>query len=206
MSKMRTVILVAVSVFAITSASGIGPSRSIDIVEAQGGPFYGGVLRVAATGNPNTCDLPTSQGNQSQSVVACAPMLNQLVKYRPTDPQIIWPDAVQSWSISADASTFAFVLAPGIKWHDGTTLTATDVKFSLDRILTPPTGIAIGSPKILQSYIQQVQVLDASTLQITTNFPAPSLVANLASVHVPIYPQAAVEALDPLQCRVRARW
>lgn len=42
------------------------------------------------------------------------------------------PWLATDWEISADSQTFTFTIAEGVQWHDGTPLTAEDVKFSLE--------------------------------------------------------------------------
>ena len=44
------------------------------------------------------------------------------------------PGLAQSWEISDDGLTYTFKLQSGVTFHDGTTMDAADVKFSLDRI------------------------------------------------------------------------
>ncbi|MBN2497173.1 MAG: hypothetical protein JXR96_21450 [Deltaproteobacteria bacterium] len=52
---------------------------------------------------------------------------------------LTWKDArgvvgllAQSWHRSADEKQYTFTLRPGIRWHDGSRLTARDVAFSID--------------------------------------------------------------------------
>ncbi|MEA1964671.1 MAG: ABC transporter substrate-binding protein [Candidatus Aerophobetes bacterium] len=52
------------------------------------------------------------------------------------------PHVAKSWKASADGLTWTFHLRPGIKFHDGTELTAEDVKFSMDRLTTIGEGYA----------------------------------------------------------------
>ncbi|MCX6012435.1 MAG: ABC transporter substrate-binding protein, partial [Chloroflexi bacterium] len=42
------------------------------------------------------------------------------------------PWLATSWEVSQDAKTFTFTIAQNAKWHDGTALTAEDVKFSIE--------------------------------------------------------------------------
>jgi len=50
------------------------------------------------------------------------------------------PNVAKSWETSADGLTWTFHLRPGIKFHDGTELTAEDVKFSMNRLTTIGEG------------------------------------------------------------------
>jgi peptide/nickel transport system substrate-binding protein len=43
------------------------------------------------------------------------------------------PGLAESWEISADGTVYTFNLRSGVTFHDGTTMDATDVVFSLDR-------------------------------------------------------------------------
>ena len=49
-----------------------------------------------------------------------------------------------SWTVSADNLTYTFTLKPNLKFSDGTTLTSTDVAYSIDRALDPATQSATG--------------------------------------------------------------
>lgn len=57
---------------------------------------------------------------------------------------LVWPDAqagvkpwiAQSWSVSGDGKTWTFKLRPDLTFHDGAKLTADDVVFSMQRLLT----------------------------------------------------------------------
>src|SRR5206468_10744319 len=44
------------------------------------------------------------------------------------------PDLAESWTVSPDAKTYTFKLRDGLKFSDGSPLTAQDVKFSLERL------------------------------------------------------------------------
>ena len=50
------------------------------------------------------------------------------------------PHVAKSWETSADALTWTFHLRSGVEFHDGSELTAEDVKFSMDRLTTIGEG------------------------------------------------------------------
>ncbi len=52
------------------------------------------------------------------------------------------PHVAKSWEVSEDGLKWTFYLNKGIKFHDGTELTAEDVKFSMDRLTTIGEGYA----------------------------------------------------------------
>ncbi len=61
-------------------------------------------------------------------------IMEGLVNYEPgTDKVIPW--LATSWQISSDGLTYTFVLRQGVKFHDGSDLDSSVVKFSLDRAI-----------------------------------------------------------------------
>jgi peptide/nickel transport system substrate-binding protein len=75
----------------------------------------------------------------------------------------------ERWEMSPDGMTWTFWLRKGIKFHDGTELTAEDVKWSLEMV-TKPDSLA-GFAARLRGAIKEVQVKDAYTLVIHTQKP-----------------------------------
>src|SRR5881296_3218114 len=49
------------------------------------------------------------------------------------------PGLADRWSVNRDGRRYVFHLRPGVKFHDGTPLTAADVRQSLVRVLAPAT-------------------------------------------------------------------
>src|SRR5215469_9135851 len=52
---------------------------------------------------------------------------------KPMPDQPLAPSLAESWTSSEDALSYAFVLRPGAKFHNGEEVTAADVKFSFER-------------------------------------------------------------------------
>jgi peptide/nickel transport system substrate-binding protein len=50
------------------------------------------------------------------------------------------------WKIAADGLTYTFKLRQGIRFHDGSTLTAADVKATYEKIVFPPAGVNLSTP------------------------------------------------------------
>lgn len=50
------------------------------------------------------------------------------------------PGVAESWEISDDGTVYTFHLREGLKWSDGTPLTANDFVYSYKRVLDPATG------------------------------------------------------------------
>lgn len=92
------------------------------------------------------------------------------------------PGLAESWSVSADGRVYTFTLRPGVRFHDGSALTAEDVKYTFERILDPQTS----SPRASQlPSIERIEVLDAQRVRFVLAEPfAPflNLLAGLAIV------------------------
>jgi len=70
------------------------------------------------------------------------------------------PHLAESWEVSDDGLTYTFYLRKGVKFHDGTELTAEDVAFSMDRMLSIGFGFAwlwkdvldVGDTEVVDDY------------------------------------------------------
>lgn len=85
-----------------------------------------------------------------------------------------------SWDFLNDV-TWEIKLREGVKFHDGVTLSATDVAYSINRILDPKNS----SPQAANfAAVKEVKVIDEHTLQIITHDPYPVLPARLVGLRV----------------------
>ena len=81
------------------------------------------------------------------------------------------------WDISDDGLTYTFTLRDGVTFHDGTTMDADDVKFSLDRARSEDSTNA---QKGLFADIADVTVIDPLTVQVTLAQENGSFLFNMA--------------------------
>ncbi|MEM9575791.1 MAG: ABC transporter substrate-binding protein [Pseudomonadota bacterium] len=87
------------------------------------------------------------------------------------------PGLVESWS-AVEPTLYEFKLREGVLFHDGSTLTAEDVKFSFERALT------LDAPRTFKTYLKNVdtvEVVDDLTFQIRTKAPTAILINNLTT-------------------------
>lgn len=87
------------------------------------------------------------------------------------------PGLAESWEISEDGLTYTFHLHEGVTFHDGTTMDAEDVKFSLDRARAEDSANA---QKALFAGISDVAVVDPLTVKVTLSEPNGSFLFNMA--------------------------
>jgi peptide/nickel transport system substrate-binding protein len=100
-----------------------------------------------------------------------------LVKMSP-DSQVI-PCLAESWSL-INKVTWEFKLRKGVKFHNGSELTAEDVAWSIDRPAT-----IIGSPAKFDVFTKMIvnrTIIDPYTIRFTTKEPHPLLPADLTAV------------------------
>jgi peptide/nickel transport system substrate-binding protein len=87
------------------------------------------------------------------------------------------PGLAKSWEISEDGLTYTFMLNEGVAFHDGTTMDAEDVKFSLDRIGADDSANA---QKALYAAIAEVNVIDPTTVEVKLSEANGDMLFNLA--------------------------
>ena len=102
----------------------------------------------------------------------------------------IRPVLAESWKVSADGKEWTFALRKGVKFHNGRPLTASDVKFSLDRILDPKTA-ARGKGAL--GIIESVQVVDPRTVRVHLTRASGAFLSRIAGTYQAILPPEAVQ-------------
>ncbi|MBT0959357.1 ABC transporter substrate-binding protein [Alphaproteobacteria bacterium KMM 3653] len=80
----------------------------------------------------------------------------------------VLPALASSWEVSEDGLTYTFTLQSGVKFHDGTDMTAEDVVFSLDRARAEDSTNA---QKALFAGITAVEAMDDTTVKVTLSAP-----------------------------------
>ncbi len=96
------------------------------------------------------------------------------------------PLLVDTWQPSADNRIWTFTLKKGLKFHDGTPITAAAVKFSMDK---HKKGSQAGKVKTIES----IEVVDDLTFKIICKKSNPLLTATLSSFDIGIVSPTAYE-------------
>ena len=91
----------------------------------------------------------------------------------------IVPALAERWEIQNGGRTYVFHLRPNVKFHNGQTMTADDVKYSIDRVLDPKTF----SPwRSWFDLVQEVRAVDPLTVQVSLRDPYPGLLGSFAGM------------------------
>ena len=162
-------------------------------VQAAETPRRGGVLLAAIA-----ADAPSLDPHQEQTfatIELVAPLYSTLLQIDPYNYPKIIGDAATEWKIAPDGLTYTFKLHSGIRFHDGSPLTAADVKATYEKIVFPPQGVR-SIRKFAYTAIASIEAPDASTVVFKLKFPSASLLANLASPWNLIYPKKHLDK-DP---------
>src|SRR2546426_12473600 len=138
-------------------------------------PGRGGVLLAAIA-----ADAPSLDPHQEQTfatIQPVAPLYSTLLQIDPYNYPNVIGDVASDWKIAPDGLTYTFRIRPGIRFHDGSPLTAADVKATYDKILFPPEGVR-SIRKHHYSSVASVEAPDPSTVVFKLKFPSASLLAN----------------------------
>jgi len=103
---------------------------------AQAAPKQGGEMVVTYKDDISTLDPAIGYDWQNWSMIKS--LFDGLMDYKPGTTELI-PDLAESYTISDDGLTYTFKLRPGVKFHNGRTLTAADIKYSIERSVNPKT-------------------------------------------------------------------
>jgi peptide/nickel transport system substrate-binding protein len=98
------------------------------------------------------------------------------------DTMEIVPALAETWDISADGLAYTFHLRQGVKFHDGTLLTADAVKKSFDRFM------AIGKTTawLFKDVLGEVKVIDDLTVEMDLTRPYAPFLSLLTSIAGPM--------------------
>jgi peptide/nickel transport system substrate-binding protein len=160
-------------------------------------PRYGGKL-LANNWEP----VPTYdnlQTNLGGVYVMTAPAYNGLLSHSPYDPKNaeIIPDLARTWELAEGGKKIIFHLAQGVRWHDGEPFSSVDVKYTLERIMTPPAGVLSHRGPIFNALIESFEAPDPNTVVINGKGASGLLVPLFANGWSTIYAKHFVEK-DPV--------
>ncbi|HZS34163.1 MAG TPA: ABC transporter substrate-binding protein [Methylomirabilota bacterium] len=135
-------------------------------------PRPGGTLKMAWASSPRTIDPAlTIQGDEYMITQNVYDNLTRVDERLQVQPML-----ATKWSSDPQARIWTFTLRPGVKFHHGRELKASDVVFTFERILDPKTG----SPgRTALGPIEKVEAVDDSTVRFRMSSPYADLPVNL---------------------------
>ena len=161
-------------------------------------PKRGGILTYMIP-----ADAPPSFDGHKEStfatVHAFAPFYSLLVRINPENPSSttdIVCDLCTAMPQPTDGGkTYEFKIRDGVKWHDGSPLTAADVAASFNALIFPPPGVLsarVGNFLM----VEKVEAPDPQTVVFRLKFPTSTFLTSIASPFNWVYQKAILDR-DP---------
>lgn len=173
-------ILIITSLCASTVLAGApaspGPGNSVSSLSRFGSPKYppdftafsyvnanapkGGKLKMGSTGNFDTLNEYVAKGIAAFSLSLT---VDPLMRRATDEPFTLYALIAEKVDLSPDNSAITFHINPAARFHDGTPITAEDVKFSYEMLME------YGLPRYrnLYSKIEKIEILDPRTIKLT---------------------------------------
>ena len=165
------------------------------------------VIKYSIADDPQQMD-PTLN-SYSRSSFVLQNLFAGLYKLGPDGENYI-PSCAEGYEVSEDGLTYTFTLKDGLKWSDGSALTAYDFEYSWKRVMDPEVASGAASDmwviKNGQEYNEGactadevgVKALDEKTLEVTTSYYAPWFPALTATtVYFPVKQEVVEAEGDP---------
>lgn len=125
-----------------------------------------------------TTNLDPAQADDDPSLAYATAVYETLVRFDPATNSYV-PDLATSWSSSSGAKTWTFHLRAGVRFHDGSLLTAKGVEASLDRTMAEGRG-----ESYLLSEVAQISAPSPSTVVIMLKQPNAGFLGNLDQMFI----------------------
>jgi peptide/nickel transport system substrate-binding protein len=147
-------------------------------------PRRGGILTFVVSAEP-----PSFDAHREATFALIHPIrahYNLLVKFDlPNYPKVI-PDLAESWTIAPDGLLYTFKIRRGVRFHDGSPLTARDIKASFEKIIFP-TGDVVSIRQASYDMVDKIEAQTPTTVVFRLKWPSGSFLQNLANPYNWIY-------------------
>src|SRR5919202_4169376 len=203
LDKLRSVAVLALAAGLAAACLAAAPGAARTYPSAV--PARGGILRLSDEGANDLSSIapPSPQANDAQSNLVEGLLFGGLVRL---DQNLhVRADGASAWTISNDGKTYTFTLRPGLKFADGTPLTAQDVVWSFNRAFSPAfaggatesyLGDIVGGTDVAHkkaTTVRGIKAIGTRTVQITLGQPAAFILDQLAYSVGDIVPRRLVE-------------
>lgn len=143
-----------------------------------GTPVYGGSIVVGIQQDVDSLDPHKATAAGTKEILFN--IFEGLVK--PDENGDLMKALASDYTISEDGLVYTFTLREGVKFHNGNTVTAEDVKYSLERA----SGLLDGTPLISSlSVLTSVEILDEKTVQVTVGSANTELIYSFVAAIIP---------------------
>ena len=134
-----------------------------------------GTLIMAVNGSPPTFDPLAARDSRVDT-----PSINLYSALVQVTPDLeLYNDLAESIEPSEDGLSHTFKLKEGVKFHDGSELTAEDVKYTVDRMIALQKGVRSNL-----TLVNGAEVVDDYTVTLTLDEPFPGLLPALTRLYI----------------------
>ncbi len=166
-SRSRQAFMGMVSGLVLAAVAGLGSSAGMAAERER-------TIIVGIGGQINTLDPLRADYNQTNTIISA--VYDTLVTY---DDTTLVGSLASEYAYSDDAASISFVLRPGVKFHDGATLTSSDVAYTLDRLKRLGTGVAA----LVEGY-ESTTVVDDTHFTVNLSRPNTLFLPSLSKVYI----------------------
>lgn len=160
----------------MSAAIGWGGAATMSVAGGHSNIKKGGVLDFVVPAEP-----PSFDGHRETTfalIHPIAPFYSTLIRVNPDNPSsptdIVCDLCTEMPTPTDGGKKYTFTLKKGVTFHDGSPLTAQDVKATFDKIIFPPEGVA-SARKGFYSYVKSVSAPDAQTIVFELEYPTQHL-------------------------------
>lgn len=174
----------------LAAALGLGFAvASAGLVPASAqAPQSGGVLKFVVPAEP-----PSFDGHRETTfalIHPIAPFYSVLIRVNPENPasttDFVCDLCTEMASPTDDGKTYTFKIRQGVKFHDGSALTAHDIVATFQKIIDPPEGVG-SARKAFYSMVETVSAPDDHTVVFQLKYPSGAFIPALANPYNFIY-------------------
>ena len=165
-------------------SAGTGPAAG------QDPPVRGGTLVAAIVSDPGHLNpaITTSGATHAASELLYNGLVGRDERGEPV------PELAESWQIEQGGTVYRFRLRDGVKWHDGTQFTASDIKFTFEEVLLKFHARTRAS---MGALLAGVEAPDDRTVVFRFKQPYAPLLYQLDATEAPIIARHIYQGTDP---------
>jgi len=168
----------------------LGATVALGMAAAAGAaetPVRGGTLEFVVGST-----IPSYDAHQETTfgvIHPLAPFYSVLIRVDPENPgssDFVCDLCEGKFQTAPDGLSYTFDIRKGVKFHDGTPLTAADIKATLDKIIFPPEGVP-SSRKAWYTQVASIETPASHKLVIKMKRPLNAIIPALASPYNFVY-------------------
>ena len=174
------------AVLGLMAVWSLGPTPAL----GQDAPVRGGTVVVAIVSDPGHLNpaITTSGATHAASELLYNGLLGRDERGDPI------PELAESWQVEQGGTVYRFRLRDGVKWHDGTPFTASDVKFTFEEVLLKFHARTRAS---MGALLASVEAPDDRTVIFRFKQPYAPLLYQLDATEAPIVARHVYQGTDP---------